>query len=171
MGFFACALIIAVARPALADETATAVAPSALFIMPLSGAAISSTFGQRNHPILGVERMHEGVDWAAPAGTSIVAVADGVVVSAGWEGGYGYTTRIMHRGNVETLYAHQSRINAGLEAGDTVHQGEVIGAVGSTGLATGPHLHFEVLVDGHPVDPLGDELRGLDERFQVARVR
>ncbi|MCW5714352.1 MAG: M23 family metallopeptidase [Bauldia sp.] len=173
----ACAILFAHANPVGAQETpavasgGTLIAANALFIMPVSGARLSSGFGEREHPILGGPRMHEGIDWAAPSGTPIVAVAQGVVVSAGWESGYGYTTRIMHAGNVETVYAHQSSIVSGLDAGDFVEQGEMIGAVGSTGRSTGPHLHFEILVDGRPVDPLGTDLQQLDQRFQVARAR
>lgn len=174
------AILTVVALPAFSDEPRGLLAAlrdriggstSALFIMPVSGAALSSGFGRRTHPVLGVVRAHEGVDWSAPHGTAIVAVADGVVLSAGWEGDYGYTTRIRHAGDVETLYAHQSSLAAGLAAGSRVEQGQIIGAVGSTGLATGNHLHFEVLIDGRPVDPLGDELQRLGQRFEVARLR
>lgn len=178
--FLACAILTVAALPAFSDEPRGPLAAlrdrigaseSALFIMPVSGATLSSGFGQRTHPVLGVVRAHDGVDWSAPRGTSIVAVADGVVLSAGWDGDYGYTTRIMHAGNVETLYAHQSSLAPGLTAGSPVQQGQIIGAVGSTGLATGNHLHFEVLIDGRAVDPLGDELRRLGQRFDVARLR
>lgn len=149
----------------------SAVAASALFVMPVSGAVLSSTFGSRMHPVLGVRRMHEGIDWAAPTGSPIVAVADGTVIAAGWERGYGYTTRLRHAGNVETVYAHQSRIEPRVAVGALVVQGEVIGAVGATGVATGSHLHFEILVDDQQIDPLGDEVHALSARFEVARIR
>lgn len=154
----------------LARQEGSEAAP-ALFIMPVSGAELSSTFGSREHPVLGVRRIHEGVDWAAPSGSPIVAVADGVVISTGWESGYGYTTRIRHAGTIDSLYAHQSQIAAWLEVGTLVEQGQVIGAVGATGLATGPHLHFEILVDDRPIDPLGTEVQGLSARIEVARLR
>jgi len=119
--------------------------------MPVSG-RITSGFGERFHPILGYERFHDGVDLGAPAGTPIVAAADGRVVSAGWAGGYGRAVQIAHTGGVATRYGHMSRIAA--YAGEQIRKGDVIGYVGSTGLSTGPHLHFEVLKNGRPVNPL-----------------
>ncbi|MBX6350666.1 MAG: peptidoglycan DD-metalloendopeptidase family protein [Clostridia bacterium] len=127
-------------------------------VYPLGGGRryrISDTFGMRFHPILRAYRMHTGVDLAAPQGTPVLAASDGVVVYAGWMSGYGNTTVIDHgvvNGHrMATLYGHQSRIS--VEVGQVVQAGQTIGAVGSTGLATGPHLHFEVRVDGKPVDP------------------
>lgn len=122
------------------------------FIWPTQG-YISSGFGYRMHPIFRVGRMHTGVDIAAPMGRSIVAADDGEVIFAGYWGGYGKATIIAHGKGLTTVYAHQSRIF--VSNGQAVRKGEVIGSVGSTGWSTGPHLHFEVRVDGKPVNPLG----------------
>jgi hypothetical protein len=119
--------------------------------MPVKG-RLTSGFGERFHPILGYERFHDGVDLAAAAGTPIVAAADGRVVGAGWTGGYGNAVEIAHSGGLETRYGHMSRIAA--YAGEAVRRGQIIGYVGSTGLSTGPHLHFEVMKNGRPVNPL-----------------
>jgi murein DD-endopeptidase MepM/ murein hydrolase activator NlpD len=119
--------------------------------LPVHG-RLTSGFGSRFHPILGYVRFHDGVDLAASAGTPIVAAADGRVVGAGWRGGYGQEVQIAHAGGVQTLYGHMSRIAA--YAGELVHKGQVIGYVGSTGLSTGPHLHFEVTKNGRPVNPM-----------------
>ncbi|CAN5885592.1 peptidoglycan DD-metalloendopeptidase family protein [soil metagenome] len=115
------------------------------------GGSITSGFGYRTHPVLGYQRLHAGTDFGAASGTPIVAAANGVVVSAGWLGGYGNAVVISHGGSIATLYAHQSRLAVGVGAG--VSRGQVIGYVGSTGMSTGPHLHFEVRVNGGPVDP------------------
>jgi murein DD-endopeptidase MepM/ murein hydrolase activator NlpD len=120
---------------------------------PLDGARVTSGFGPREHPVLGFTRMHRGVDFAAPAGTPVFAAADGVVVSAGRAGGYGRMVRLRHANGTETRYAHLSAFARGLRAGGRVRQGEVIGRVGSSGLSTGPHLHYEVAERGRPVDP------------------
>ena len=120
---------------------------------PLDGARVTSRFGMRSHPVLGFNRMHQGIDFGAPSGTPIYAAADGVVVSAKREGGYGLMVRIRHAGGVETRYAHMSRFGRGIASGRRVRQGDVIGAVGSTGLSTGPHLHYEVNANGRPVNP------------------
>jgi murein DD-endopeptidase MepM/ murein hydrolase activator NlpD len=119
--------------------------------LPVHG-RLTSGFGERFHPILGYRRMHEGVDLAASAGTPIVAAADGRVVGAGWHGGYGQEVQIAHAGGLQTIYGHMSRIAA--RAGELVRKGQVIGYVGSTGLSTGPHLHFEVMKNGRPVNPM-----------------
>lgn len=124
------------------------------FMLPVAGATLTSAFGQRGHPVLGVRRMHAGLDLAAPSGTPIRAPADGVVDAAGPNGGYGNYIRLQHGGDVDTAYAHLSRLAAGIVPGAPVRQGQVIGYVGSTGLSTGPHLHWEVLVGGAQVDPL-----------------
>jgi murein DD-endopeptidase MepM/ murein hydrolase activator NlpD len=119
--------------------------------LPVHG-RVSSPFGERYHPILGYVRMHKGVDLAASAGTPIVAAADGKVVGAGWHGGYGEQVEIAHAAGLETTYGHMSRIAARI--GQVVRKGEVIGWVGSTGLSTGPHVHFEVTRNGRPVNPM-----------------
>jgi murein DD-endopeptidase MepM/ murein hydrolase activator NlpD len=122
------------------------------FIWPVNG-PIASGFGMRTHPIYGTARMHTGVDIGASQGTPIKAAGDGVVKMAGWNGGYGNWTLIDHGGGLATGYAHQSSI--GVRVGQHVSTGEVIGKVGSTGASTGPHLHWEVRVNGNPVDPMG----------------
>ena len=118
---------------------------------PVRG-GISSTFGLRVHPILRFARMHKGVDFRAAWGSPIVAAADGQVVRAGWAGGYGQQVRIAHAGGLSTSYSHMSRITA--PAGSVVRQGQLIGYVGSTGLSTGPHLHYEVHRGGTAVNPM-----------------
>jgi murein DD-endopeptidase MepM/ murein hydrolase activator NlpD len=125
--------------------------------LPVSG-RVTSGFGERFHPILGYRRMHAGMDLAAAYGSPIVAAADGRVVSAGWHGGYGRLVAIMHAGGVETMYGHMSRIVA--EVGGSVRKGQVIGYVGSSGLSTGPHVHYEVLKNGRAVNPLSVKLAG-----------
>jgi murein DD-endopeptidase MepM/ murein hydrolase activator NlpD len=122
------------------------------FIWPVNG-PIASGFGVRVHPIYGTSRMHTGVDIGASQGTPIKAAGDGVVKMAGWNGGYGNWTLIDHGGGLATGYGHQSRI--AVSVGQHVSTGEVIGYVGSTGASTGPHLHWEVRVNGNPVNPLG----------------
>jgi murein DD-endopeptidase MepM/ murein hydrolase activator NlpD len=121
-------------------------------IMPSNGWLTSAFSQMRNHPILHIERPHEGIDVSAPAGTPIEAPAAGVVISAGWEAGYGNCVVLDHGFGVVTKYAHASRLL--VRAGQHVKRGERIALVGSTGLATGPHLHYEVHVNGKPVDPL-----------------
>jgi murein DD-endopeptidase MepM/ murein hydrolase activator NlpD len=118
---------------------------------PISGARMSSGFGMRFHPVLGYNRMHKGVDFAAPTGTPILASAAGTVVLAGWGGGYGNVVVLDHGKGIRTRYAHMSRVS--VRNGQRVSQGQSIGAVGSTGLSTGPHLHYEVWQNGVPVDP------------------
>jgi len=122
---------------------------------PVSGARMSSGFGMRRHPILGYNRMHRGIDFAARTGTPIYAAGDGRLVRVGRYGGYGNYIRIAHGDGYATAYAHLSRFADGMRSGRRVEQGEVIGYVGSTGRSTGPHLHFEVLKNGEQVDPLG----------------
>jgi murein DD-endopeptidase MepM/ murein hydrolase activator NlpD len=121
------------------------------FLLPVEG-RIGSGFGPRVHPIYGSTRMHTGVDIGAPSGAPIRAADDGVVVMAGWNGGYGNWTLIDHGGGLATGYGHQSSI--GVSRGQRVSRGEVIGRVGSTGASTGPHLHWEVRVNGNPVNPM-----------------
>jgi murein DD-endopeptidase MepM/ murein hydrolase activator NlpD len=121
---------------------------------PVPGSRISSGFGMRRHPILGYNRMHTGVDFAAPYGTPMKAAGDGVITAAGWQGAYGKVVRIRHQNSYETVYAHMSRIPTTIKPGVAVRQGQVIGFVGSTGRSTGPHAHFEIRIDGKPVNPL-----------------
>ncbi len=120
---------------------------------PVSATRVSSGFGTRFHPILQTWKMHTGIDYAAPSGTPIVAPSDGVVAEVGSKGGYGNTVVLRHRNSLETLYAHMSAFASGVRPGDSVRAGQVIGYVGSTGRSTGPHLHYEVRVNGQPVDP------------------
>lgn len=126
----------------------------AFLATPLDGARISSGFGMRAHPVLGFTRLHRGTDFAAPSGTPIFAAADGVVTAARTERGYGRIVTLRHGNGTETRYAHLSRFARDLRAGRRVRQGHVIGHVGSTGLSTGPHLHYEVLVNNRYVDPM-----------------
>lgn len=130
----------------------------ALMKTPIDGARISSNFGMRKHPILGYNKMHKGADFAAPTGTPIYAAGDGVIEMAGWNGGYGKYVRIKHNGTYKTAYAHMSKIAKGVGKGTRVSQGEIIGYVGATGQVTGPHLHYEVHLDGKQVNPLGLKL-------------
>lgn len=126
----------------------------ALLRTPVDGARISSPFGMRTQPILGYSEMHEGVDFAVPAGTPIMASGDGVVATAGWAGSYGNLVVLRHESGYSTAYAHMSRIATGIKPGLRVRQGEVIGYVGQTGLATGPHLHYEVRINDRRVNPM-----------------
>jgi murein DD-endopeptidase MepM/ murein hydrolase activator NlpD len=125
---------------------------------PVTG-RITSGFGYRRHPILGFARLHRGIDFGAAWGSPIVAAADGQVVGSGWAGGYGRQVRIAHAGGVMTSYSHMSRITA--DEGSMVRQGDVIGYVGSSGLSTGPHLHYEVYRGGTPVNPLSVRFAGV----------
>jgi murein DD-endopeptidase MepM/ murein hydrolase activator NlpD len=135
-------------------------------------ARITSGFGMRFHPILHFARMHKGIDFGALYGQPIVAAADGRVTGAGWAGGYGQQVRLAHAGGMGTSYSHMSRIVAA--PGSFVRQGQLIGYVGSSGLSTGPHLHYEVYRNGAAVNPLGVKfasrslLEGPDlERFKA----
>jgi murein DD-endopeptidase MepM/ murein hydrolase activator NlpD len=121
---------------------------------PILDAKFTSGFGYRFHPILGYTRPHTGVDWAAPIGTPIFAAGNGVIIQAGWDSGYGRRIEIEHANGYVTTYNHMSGFARGATEGARVRQGQVIGYLGQTGLATGPHLHYEVLVNGHFVDPM-----------------
>lgn len=131
---------------------ATTVRGDGQLAYPLANAVVTSRYGFRTHPIFGTRRLHAGADFRGSTGTPVLAAASGTVVFAGRRGGYGDTVVIDHGGSLATLYAHQSRM--AVATGDEVQRGETIGAVGSTGFSTGPHLHFEVRVGGTPVDPL-----------------
>ena len=135
--------------PSAAPQKGAVSIPS---IVPLSGVHLTSGFGMRWHPVMGGRRQHKGVDLAAPTGTPIHASADGTVAMAERYSGYGLYVQIEHGGSLETRYGHMSRI--AVAEGQFVHKGEVIGYVGSTGNSTGPHLHYEVRVDGTAVNPI-----------------
>jgi murein DD-endopeptidase MepM/ murein hydrolase activator NlpD len=121
---------------------------------PLHGGWLRSSFGARRHPILGTTKFHTGVDWQAPTWTPIYAAGDAAVTTAGWDGEYGKIIRLQHADGYTTAYAHVAAIARGISSGVKVQQGQLIGYVGSTGISTGPHLHYEVLVDGRFVDPV-----------------
>ena len=146
------------------DETGKS-AKKFLVRKPVSNAIMRSGFGARRHPILGFVKMHTGVDWAAPYGTPIFASGNGVVEKAEREGGYGNYVRLKHANGYETAYGHMSAFAKGMEPGKRVRQGQVIGFVGSTGMSTGAHVHYEILVNGRFVDPMRIKLprgRSLD---------
>lgn len=145
---------------------------------PLPNGTFRSSFGARRHPILGYVRMHTGVDWAAPSGSPIIAAGNGVIDKAGWAGGYGRQIIIRHANGYETSYNHQSAFAKGIVPGMRVRQGQVIGYVGTSGLSTGPHLHYELMVNGTKVDPMrvrlpqGRVLSGKElEAFKRERTR
>ncbi|MFZ0093662.1 MAG: M23 family metallopeptidase [Pseudolabrys sp.] len=135
------------------DETGKS-AKKFLVRKPVLAGIMRSGFGLRRHPILGYTKMHTGVDWAAPSGTAIYASGNGVVEKAGLESGYGKYIRIRHNNGYETAYGHMTAFARGIDEGTRVRQGQVIGFVGSTGLSTGSHLHYEILVNGRFVDPM-----------------
>ncbi len=145
---------------------------------PVLTGHVTSGFGLRRHPLLGYVKMHTGVDWAAPTGTPIYAAGNGVVEKEGWESGYGKFIMLKHNNGYETAYGHMSAYAKGLEEGKRVHQGQVIGFVGSTGLSTGSHVHYEIRVNGRFVDPMriklprGRELSGsMLASFEQERAR
>ena len=145
---------------------------------PINGARLSSSFGKRKHPILGFTKMHTGTDFAAPTGTPILASGDGVVTRAQWCGGGGNCVKIKHNRVYQTVYAHMSKFGRGIKKGVRVKQGQIIGYVGSTGLSTGPHLHYEVIENGRKINsqklklPSGKILKG-DQRkiFEVDKIK
>ena len=145
---------------------------------PINGARLSSAFGMRKHPILGFNRLHAGTDFAAPSGTPIMASGSGVVTRARWCGGGGNCVKIKHNSTYETVYAHMKNFAKGIREGKRVRQGQIIGYVGSTGLSTGPHLHYEVHVNKKKVNsqklklPSGKILKG-DARkdFELKRIK
>jgi len=145
---------------------------------PINGARLSSSFGMRKHPILGYNKMHRGTDFAAPSGTPIMASGSGTITRARWCGGGGNCVKIKHNSTYETIYAHMKSFAKGIKEGRKVKQGQVIGYVGSTGLSTGPHLHYEVLVNGKKVNsqklklPSGKTLKGKErEKFELDRIK
>lgn len=135
------------------DETGKS-AKKFLVRKPVLAGIMRSGFGLRRHPILGYTKMHTGVDWAAPSGTPIYASGNGIVEKVGWESGYGKYIRVRHNNGYETAYGHMTAYARGIDEGTRVRQGQVIGFVGSTGLSTGSHLHYEILVNGRFVDPM-----------------
>ena len=145
---------------------------------PINGARLSSSYGMRKHPILGYNKMHRGTDFAAPSGTPIMASGSGTITRARWCGGGGNCVKIKHNSTYETIYAHMKNFARGIKEGRKVRQGQIIGYVGSTGLSTGPHLHYEVVVNGKKVNsqrlklPSGKILKG-DERkeFELKRIK
>ena len=145
---------------------------------PINGARLSSSFGKRKHPILGFTKMHTGTDFAAPMGTPIMASGDGVVIKASWCGGGGNCVKIKHNSVYSTVYAHLSKFGRGIKKGTRVKQGQTIGYVGSTGMSTGPHLHYEVIENGRKVNsqklklPSGKTLQG-DQRknFEIIKIK
>ena len=145
---------------------------------PINGARLSSPFGMRKHPIDGFNKMHRGTDFAAPMGTPIMASGDGVVKKAGWCGGGGNCVKIRHNSTYQTIYAHMSKFARGIKTGVRVKQGQTIGYVGSTGKSTGPHLHYEVIVNGKKVNsqklklPSGKILKGKDRKlFETRKIK
>ena len=145
---------------------------------PINGARLSSSFGKRKHPILGFTRMHSGTDFAAPTGTPIMASGDGIVTRAQWCGGGGNCVKIKHNSVYQTVYAHMSKFGRGIKKGVRVKQGQIIGYVGSTGLSTGPHLHYEVIENGKKINsqklklPSGKTLKGNQRKdFEVSKIK
>ena len=150
----------------------------ALMKTPINGARLSSPFGMRKHPIDGFNKMHRGTDFAAPMGTPIMASGDGVVKKAGWCGGGGNCVKIKHNSTYQTVYAHMSKFARGIKSGVRVKQGQTIGYVGSTGKSTGPHLHYEVIVNGKKVNsqklklPSGKVLKGEERKlFETKKIK
>ena len=150
----------------------------ALMKTPINGARLSSSFGMRKHPIDGFNKMHRGTDFAAPKGTPIMASGNGIIQKAGWCGGGGNCVKIRHNSTYETIYAHMSKFARGIKKGVRVQQGQTIGYVGSTGKSTGPHLHYEVIVNGKKVNsqklklPSGKVLKGKNrELFETNKIK
>ena len=145
---------------------------------PINGARLSSSYGMRKHPILGYNKMHKGTDFAAPSGTPIMASGSGTITRARWCGGGGNCVKIKHNSTYETIYAHMKAFAKGIKEGRKVKQGQIIGYVGSTGMSTGPHLHYEVVVNGKKVNsqrlklPSGKTLKGIArEKFELERIK
>ena len=145
---------------------------------PINGARLSSPFGMRKHPISGFNKMHQGTDFAAPMGTPIMASGSGTVTRAKWCGGGGNCIKIKHNSTYETIYAHMKSFAKGIKVGKKVSQGQIIGYVGSTGISTGPHLHYEVIVNGKKVNsqklklPSGKVLKDIErQKFEIHRIK
>ncbi len=145
---------------------------------PINGARLSSGFGMRKHPILGFNKMHKGTDFAAPKGTPIMASGDGIITKAKWCGGGGNCIKIKHNSTYSTVYAHLSKFRRGIKKGVRVKQGQIIGYVGSTGMSTGPHLHYEVIENGKKINsqtlklPSGKILKGVErKKFEVIKIK
>ena len=145
---------------------------------PINGARLSSSYGKRKHPILGFTKMHTGTDFAAPTGTPIMASGDGLIVRAKWCGGGGNCVKIKHNSVYQTVYAHLSKFGRGIKKGVRVKQSQIIGYVGSTGLSTGPHLHYEVIENGKKINsqklklPSGKILKGEQRKlFEVNKIK
>ena len=145
---------------------------------PFDGAKISSNFGMRKHPISGFNKMHKGIDFAAPIGTPIYAGGNGIVEYVGTNGGYGKYIRIRHNNEYKTAYAHLNSYKKGISKGVRVNQGEVIGYVGNTGRSTGPHLHYEIIYQNKQINPLtlklpsgkilnGEELKRFEKEYKM----
>ena len=150
----------------------------ALMKTPINGARLSSPFGMRKHPIQGFNKMHTGTDFAAPMGTPIMASGSGTITRAKWCGGGGNCIKIKHNSTYETVYAHMSKFAKGMKVGKKVRQGQIIGYVGSTGMSTGPHLHYEVIVNGKKVNsqklklPSGKVLKNNERKeFEIHRIK
>ena len=150
----------------------------ALMKTPINGARLSSSFGMRKHPIDGFNKMHRGTDFAAPKGTPIMASGNGMVKKAGWCGGGGNCVKIRHNSNYETIYAHMSKFARGIKSGIRVKQGQTIGYVGSTGISTGPHVHYEGIVNGKKVNsqklklPSGKILKDKERKlFETNKIK
>jgi len=150
----------------------------ALMKTPINGARLSSPFGMRKHPIDGFNKMHKGTDFAAPMGTPIMASGNGIIKKAGWCGGGGNCVVIKHNSTYQTVYAHMSKFAPGIRSGVRVKQGQTIGYVGSTGKSTGPHLHYEVIVNGKKVNsqklklPSGKILKGEERKiFETKKIK
>ena len=159
------------------DENGKSV-KKALMKTPINGARLSSSFGMRKHPILGYNKMHRGTDFAAPEGTPIMASGDGVITKAGWCGGGGNCVKIKHNKTYQTIYAHMKNFSNLAIPGNRVKQGQIIGYVGSTGLSTGPHLHYEVIENGKKINsqllklPPGKSLEGKNRKqFEIVRIK
>ena len=150
----------------------------ALMKTPINGARLSSSFGMRKHPIDGYNKMHKGTDFAAPMGTPIMASGNGIIKKAGWCGGGGNCIVIRHNSTYQTVYAHMSKFAQGIRSGVRVKQGQTIGYVGSTGKSTGPHLHYEVIINGERINsqtlklPSGKILKGKErEVFETQKIK